>query len=203
MTVIFKLGGSLLNLVDLTSRIQAVTALRASQKCLIVSGGGPTADLVREWCCVHRLSDETAHWLAISSLDLNRQLLQNVLGWYSAGCRRDADSSWTKTSSPLMLRMTEFLQNEEATGSELIPHNWSVTSDSLAAWVTLRWPADELVLIKSVPVPRGLTALEASQQGLVDEFFPQIAGSINRILWCNLRSPNAAIDPWLAKSAET
>ena len=83
MTVVFKLGGSLLTLPDLPSRLRSVVGHRANKNCLVVVGGGTSADLVREWSHVFKLDEETAHWLAISSLDLNRQLLESLLSWKS------------------------------------------------------------------------------------------------------------------------
>ena len=175
MTVVFKLGGSLLNLPGLADKLRPVLAQRSDRECLIVPGGGTTTDVVREWSRVHSLGEETAHWLAVSSLELNRQFLQNIFGWNCVNSRTSALDFWGKELSPLLLDMSGFLRAEEAGDCVPVPHNWTVSSDSLAAWTAIRWPAEELVLLKSVPVPRGLTADEASCAGFVDSYFPQIA----------------------------
>ena len=203
MTVVFKLGGSLLNLPGLADKLRAVLAQRPRDECVIVPGGGPAADVVREWSCVHNLGEETAHWLAVSSLELNRQFLQKIMGLNCVSSRAGAKDVWAKDLSPVLLDMTGFLTAEEANVCVPLPHNWAVTSDSLAAWTAIRWPADELILLKSIPVPRGLTADEASRAGFVDAYFPNVARQQRCIHWCNLRASELNIKPWLVDSAES
>jgi hypothetical protein len=71
----------------------------------------------------------------------------------------------------------------------------------LAAWITTLWPADELVLLKSVPVPVRQTTLQASQNLNVDAYFPDAARLLKRISWCNVRETDPIIEPWLIDSA--
>ena len=200
MTVVFKLGGSLLTLPDLADRLCDAVAQRADKRCLVLTGGGATADVVRDWSRIHRLNDESAHWLAIASLDLNRSLLETLLNWPSVRTREEAHTHWIDERSPLQLDFNEFVTLEEANPGEPLPHNWDVTSDSLAAWTALRWPVDELVLLKSVSVPQGMTAQQASDELLVDPYFPLLANRLQRISWCNLRSPRIVIETWLTES---
>ncbi len=196
MIVIFKLGGSLLTLPGLADKLRVVLGLRSDQRCLILTGGGAAADAVREWSRIHQLDDETAHWLAIASMNLNREFLGRLLPETSVSDRDQARLLWANKSSPLLLDMARFATTEEASGQSL-PHNWNVTSDSLAAWAAIRWPAEELVMLKSVPIPTGLSADDASERELVDPYFPRLAPQIQRIFWCNLRAPNLLIERWL------
>jgi aspartokinase-like uncharacterized kinase len=77
----------------------------------------------------------------------------------------------------------------EASAAELtLPQSWAATSDSLAAWAALKWDADELWLVKSTDLPAGMSFAEASRRGLVDDFFPQLAGRMPAIVWHNLRA---------------
>jgi aspartokinase-like uncharacterized kinase len=202
MTVLFKLGGSLLTLPGLADKLRFVANRRSQKKRLILTGGGASADVVRDWSQVHQLNDETAHWLAISSLDLNRQLLERLLQWQSVSSREDAVRYWSEDGLPLFLDFSRFAKAEEANTGEPLPHNWDVTSDSLAAWTAIRWPSAELVLLKSVPAPLGLTAQEASDRSLVDPYFPQLAKQLERISWCDLRAPSIVIEPWLVDHAK-
>ncbi len=234
MTVVFKLGGSLLMLPGLVDRLRAAISQRSGEKCLIVMGGGTTADVVREWSRIHDLTAENAHWLAVASIDFNGQLLSRLLNWKSVHSRTMAREYWLTETDPLILEMSRFAAEEEAKDEsdrtrsmnplaekadpadvrvgdgcssigihsmpwkrERLPHNWDVTSDSLAAWTTIQWPADELVLLKSVPTPFGSTAQEASVQQLVDPHFPAVADQVLRIGWCNLRAPTVYIEHWL------
>lgn len=196
MTVVIKLGGSLLELDGLAARLQAVIDRLRGQRCLIVPGGGGMADRVRDWSRIHQLQDEMAHWLAIRCIDLNGQLVRDLLGCEVAHSRETAETLWNCGHSTLVLNMTQFLTSEEAVCREL-SHDWNVTSDSLAAWTAIRWPASELILLKSIPVPRGMSAHDASDQEWVDPYFPRLAGRIDRIQWCNLRSSDSDLEKWL------
>lgn len=197
MTVVFKFGGSVLTLDRLAVRLRTVLEMRAAQRRLIVTGGGAVADVVRQWSRLHHLDDDIAHWMAVSSLDLNRQLLQELLECNSVRSRAEADSIWDTDCSPLCLEMTPFLSYEETVVPDHLPHDWNVTSDSLAAWVAIRWAAEELVMVKSVPVPWELTAEEASTEGLVDAYFPRVAGQLQKISWCDLHASTPSIELWL------
>ena len=202
MTVVFKLGGSLLTLPGLADKLRSVVKQRPGKRCLILTGGGAAADVVRDWSRIHHIDEETAHWLAISSLDLNRRLLESLLPWPSVSTHDEANRIWTSESPPVHLDVTQFVRREEAIDSEHLPHNWNVTSDSLAAWTVIRWPADELILLKSVPSPGRLTADEAAEQSLVDNYFPKLATRIAQISWCDVRASQIAIEPWLKQDLD-
>ena len=112
MTVVFKLGGSLLTLPGLAEKLRTVFDQFSDKNRLIVIGGGASADVVREWSRIHRLSDNTAHWLAIASTDLNRQLLETLLSFRSVSDRDEAIRLWSKDSSPLLLDCHRFVRDE-------------------------------------------------------------------------------------------
>lgn len=196
MTAIFKIGGSLLSLPKLAENLRSLVESRSSERRLVIVGGGASADIVREWSQTHGIADEPAHWLALSSLDLNRLLIQELTRWRSVNSRSAAELYWSETNLPLLLNLNEFAQAEEAVTVQKLPHSWDVTSDSMAAWVAAQWPADELILVKSVNLPEHITAVEASRTGLVDIHFPLIADRVAKISWCNLRSSEVALKSW-------
>ena len=66
------------------------------------------------------------------------------------------------------------------------PHTWDVTSDSLAAWVTLRWPASRLILLKSTDCPIS-TSGNTDGNGAVDDYFSKLQPSLPQWEWINLR----------------
>jgi hypothetical protein len=65
----------------------------------------------------------------------------------------------------------------------------------VAACVAFSWPAETLVLVKSAALPPGAPA-SAAAAGLVDVHFPQVAGSIARLGWVNLRADRPTIETW-------
>lgn len=196
MTTVFKLGGSLLGLPDLVDRLRAVLARSADPRPLLIVGGGAAADLVRKWDQAHHLGDERAHWLALHAMYFNEALLLELLPEaHSAVDRSEAERSWELGQIPI-LRAVEFLRREEASEGSSLPHNWSVTSDSVAAWVARRLCADRLVLLKSVPAP-----VEGGARSLptgcldVDPYFHRVAAGLPNLVWINLRDPSPQLTP--------
>jgi len=52
-----------------------------------------------------------------------------------------------------------------------IAASWDVTSDSLAAWLAGVIEADELIVVKSAPIPEHLSLPDLQQQGILDAAF--------------------------------
>ena len=202
--VVYKLGGSLLSCVDLAARLRAVLQQRPDARSLIVVGGGAAADVVRDWSHIHVLPEEAAHWLAVRSLSLNRALVRHLLPESrEVSSRAAAESLWSETNRPLLLDVEACLQEAERRDRSPLPHCWNVTSDSIAAWLSARWDADELVLLKSTSLPAELTLDEATRLKLVDPHFRHLANETPRVSWCNLREDSANIVSWQTRFAVT
>ncbi len=190
---IYKVGGSLFGLPDLRDRLTRLLRNRPDERPLLVAGGGSAPDLVREWDRIHALGQETAHWLALDAMSLNERFLSRLL---PGGCvvrtRNEFEDAWSEGHIPI-LNAASFLRSGELSGGETLPHAWDVTSDSIAAFVAIHWPADRLVLLKSVPRP----AARVGRSDAVDAHFKVLAPRIARIDWCNLRDDKAVVAPWL------
>lgn len=194
---VIKLGGSGLESPDRVARIRRWIAGVEPRGCLLFPGGGTAADVVRNWHASLELSEETSHWLAIAALGLTARLWCDLLpDCQLVASRESAESAW-QAGQRAILDPEPFLHQEEGGLDDAPPHNWDVTSDSLAAWTALHWPANRLVLVKVPPVPRGQRLTAASQVGLVDPYFPGIAGRIPRADWVSLLSDSPEVVPWL------
>lgn len=197
-TTVYKVGGSLLTLPDLSERLRDLLDRRQERRPLLIVGGGTVADVVRGWDRLHGLGEERAHRLALTSLRLNEALLAELL---PRACivngRDEAADAWSDDRFPI-LSAENFLAREETSVApgERLPHTWDVTSDSIAAWVVLRWPADELILLKSVSLPGDHDALSSGTGGLVDRHFRQMALRLPRIGWVNFRSADGVVQRW-------
>ena len=175
---VLKVGGSLSHRPSTLRRLMVVLgALGRTRTLVVVPGGGPFADAVRRADRRFRLDDTAAHWMAILAMDQYAYLLAQLAP--AAACVRGsaevrarrlnvlAPSGWLRRADPL-------------------PHAWSVTSDSIAAWVARQLGARGLVLLKDVD-----GQLEAGRRrpprlrrrvgrrrlaGVVDGHFPRALG---------------------------
>ena len=151
LTVI-KLGGGLLARDGALDRIVAALATHAPPRTVIVPGGGPFADAVRAAERRHAGGDDAAHWMAILAMDQYAHLLTARL--QGAVLADSAAQVWAALDRGALPVLAPYRWLRE---SDPLPHSWSVTSDSIAAWIAARLAAPELVLVK--PVDGDLSAL--------------------------------------------
>jgi hypothetical protein len=127
--VVVKFGGSLMD-----EAVRIAPILRAVRRpLLIVPGGGPFAERVRELA----VDGDTAHWMAICGMEQYGLYLASV---GTIATRNDIAVSET----PAVLLPYAALRAEDP-----LPHSWTVTSDTIAAWVASRLRC-AIVLLKSV-----------------------------------------------------
>lgn len=134
---VLKIGGSLIGSSrDLVLRLFDLTAVGYS--FLIVPGGGPMADLVRDIFFKMHLSEEAAHWMAILAMEQYAYLLADGTG---AKLTQEI-----KMSAGLKILLPYRALRENDGG---LQHSWDYTSDSVAAIVAARLNAD---IIKATDV---------------------------------------------------
>jgi aspartokinase-like uncharacterized kinase len=173
---VIKVGGSLFDLPDLGVRLREWLAVQGTGEVLLVPGGGPAADVVREYDRLHALGEERAHWLALSALTLNARFLASLLpSAVVVPHVRALTAEWLQGKIPVLDPYAFARADEGHSGS--LPHRWTVTSDSLAARLTHVAGADELILLKSVALPAGIDWKEAGERGLVDTYFAEAVGN--------------------------
>ena len=140
--LVVKVGGSLYQRPTALRRLMIqLEDLAQTRTLVVVPGGGPFADAVRGADRRFGLDDTAAHWMAILAMDQYAHLLARlapaavlVRGPGEVRARRLnvlAPAVWLRRSDPL-------------------PHSWSVTSDSIAAWIARELKAGGLVLLKDV-----------------------------------------------------
>lgn len=143
LTVI-KIGGGLVAVPGALDRVcQVVQAAACDYRILVVPGGGPFAEAVRQFDRSFGLSPEAAHWMAILAMDQYAHVLSQrmpgallieepgaVFEPLKPGCVAVlAPSRWMRSADPL-------------------PHSWEVSSDSIAAVIAGALDAARLILIK-------------------------------------------------------
>lgn len=189
--VVVKLGGSLLALPDLAERVQTVLKLLDPHKVLIIVGGGAAADEIRqlEECC--GLTATQAHWDSIAAMTFNAEIVSRSCGRLPVVSNRiDAEMAWQHHEGAL-LNAAAFLRTEQATQCRSLPESWSVTSDSIAAFVSLHWPSEQLVFCKSCDLISP-DIDQICQDGLLDAWFPNLLTPLQQsdvqLRWLNLRA---------------
>ena len=191
-TVVMKIGGSLLGLPDLRARLERLPPLFGDARPLIVAGGGEAADIVRRWDRRHGLDRSQTHRLAIRSMRLNEALLAELIpDSRLVADRSAAAAAWQARRIPVLCA-EEFLRADEPRSEIPLPHSWDVTSDSIAAWVTIHWPADRLVLVKATALPT--EPHDAPPE--VDPYFQELTPRIPHVDWVNLRETEPSVQEW-------
>ncbi len=172
--IFYKLGGSLLTLPDLDSRLMvlfrqplpaplAVTADGPLARAVLV-GGGRTADVVREWDRHHRLGNQRSHDLAVAAMGLNARLVKSLLPAAEWATKRNSIARLRAGGRVAVLDPQAVLDEAERRATARLPRSWDVTSDSLAAFLATEWGAAALVLVKSKPRPAGKSLREAARR---------------------------------------
>lgn len=125
---VMKIGGSLID------QVPGITRALLSSPCpvLIIPGGGPFTNLVRT---LHA-PDNESHWMAVLGME--------QYGWYIASFGISTSSGLQVPGHPTVLLPYALMKKEDP-----LPHNWDITSDTIAAWVAYRLGLD-LVVLKSV-----------------------------------------------------
>ena len=157
---VVKLGGGLLAYPEhFDAAVSAIDAAARECRLLVVPGGGPFADAVREVDRRLRLSDDAAHWMAVLAMDQYAHLVAaRLAGGMLVADRHEIADAFEAGLVPV-LAPYRWLREADP-----LPHAWDVTSDSIAAWVAGASGARRLVLVK----PPGASGSEQ-----VDAYFPR------------------------------
>jgi aspartokinase-like uncharacterized kinase len=188
--VVVKVGGSLYDWAELGPRLRQFLETLRRESVVLVPGGGPFADVIRDLDRIHGLGDVAAHWLALQSQTSAAQFLaQLVPGARIIEALNPARNHWMR-GRVTILNMLRFARGDESRVDHL-PHTWAATSDSLAARVARIAGAARLILLKSATLPEGMDWNAAAASGYVDEFFPgAIAAAAFPVEAINLRRYN-------------
>ena len=186
---IVKVGGSLLDLVDLSDRVHAWLAAEQPAHHVLVAGGGALVDQVRQWDQQASLSVEAAHWMCVDLMTVTAHMLHDRLRDIplveddrllcqrlgERGCTIFGPAGWMRHSEPYLPGTT-------------LPRNWEVTSDSIAARLAITLAAHELVLLKSALHSGESDLAELSAGDYVDPWFSHLAENLPAMRFVDLRS---------------
>lgn len=191
MTRVIKVGGSLLHWPELPERLFLWLARQAPAANVLVAGGGELVEAIRRYDKRFQLGEERAHQLCLAAMRSTAQMLEHLLAQARSTF---AERALDHHKSLSVVDVNDYLETPLAAGRAHIrlPHTWEVTSDSIAAQLAEILCADELVLLKSAPLPQSCSTRDATEKGYVDTFFPQAAARANKIRCVNLRDEQFA-----------
>jgi 5-(aminomethyl)-3-furanmethanol phosphate kinase len=164
---IVKLGGSLALAPQLPAWLAAIEA--GAGRAVVVCGGGPFADSVRNAQKRMGFDDEAADAMALFAMEQYATAI--------AALNRSFVVAHSRTGICAALRVARvplWAPRRMLRAAPDIPASWDVTSDSLAAWLAGELGATRLLLIKRGRQPAGsLMAQVLSRDGIVDGAFPR------------------------------
>jgi dihydroneopterin aldolase len=164
LTVV-KLGGSYAFSPVLGDWLEMVA--RNAGHLVLVPGGGPFADAVREAQPQMGFDDAAAHHMALLAMEQYGRALMSLndalaLAPSLAAIRRLLSARKIPVWAPTGMVL----------GRADIPSSWDVTSDSLAAWLARKLRARRLLLIKQIDPPAdSIAADDLVRRGIVDRAF--------------------------------
>ena len=161
LDLVVKVGGGLLGHPDHLDRVlTAIADAARTRHLVVVPGGGPFADAVRDVDGRLGIGDAAAHSMAILGMDQYAHLLASRTPSGVVVSDRDEITAAHRERRVPILAPSRWLA-----AADPLPHTWEVTSDSIAAWVAGELRAPHLILVK----PPG-----AGGPDLVDAHFERV-----------------------------
>lgn len=172
--IVVKLGGSLCNSGKLKACLDKVEYLRQHSAIVVVPGGGVFADQVRKMQRQWQFSDQAAHGMAILAMQQMALLFNALKPQFKILQRVDAIRTQSKPHTA-SIWSPDVLELDKAG----IPPSWTVTSDSLSAWLAKTLVAQELILVKSVNIDVNFDVRKLVRDQVVDASFAEYSQQAN------------------------
>ncbi len=172
--LIVKFGGSSIASPDLRKWVQAIE--KTTRPLVIVPGGGPFANTVRQFQTRIGYGGEAAHRMALLAMEQFGHALVG-LGQKLVPARtlEAIESAQARGLVPV------WMPSDMILASERLDHGTTVTSDSVAAWLAGHLPGSPLCLIKQIDLPAGSSLQAISAAGVVDAAFVTFLDASTRV----------------------
>jgi aspartokinase-like uncharacterized kinase len=121
----------------------AVAEASRHHRIVVVPGGGPFADAVREFDRRVGLSPDAAHWMAMLAMDQFAHVLASRIPGALLVDEPGAISAAASAGGTAVLAPSRWMRS-----ADVLPHSWEVTSDSIAAFIAGALDAARLILVK-------------------------------------------------------
>jgi hypothetical protein len=153
-TILVKIGGKIIeNKNNLSSTIDQLKTLvfkkKILNKVIIITGGGSCANFIRFIDNKLDIGNDLAHWEAILSMDWNSLQLHSQFPKITLFSRFSEVFDFLKNNKKkrriILFQSFSFLYTED-----ILPHNWNVTSDSIAIYIASKLGLNKCFLIKNI-----------------------------------------------------
>ncbi|TVZ62091.1 aspartate/glutamate/uridylate kinase [Azospirillum brasilense] len=172
---VVKLGGSLWRAPELRRWLEILAAARRL-RVVIVPGGGPFADAVRDAQPALGFGDRAAHRMALLAMEQYGTALADLEPRLTPA-RSLADLRGQPT--PTVWMPLPLADNAD------VAESWDVTSDSLAVWLAGALGAACAVLVKSAALPDAVAPVtQLVSEGIVDPALPDRMARYGGAVWC-------------------
>jgi len=162
---IVKLGGSLYHTAELKSWLALLSEYSLHNSVVIVPGGGPFADMIRQAQTLHQFDDHHAHHMALLAMAQYGLLLHALIP--------TALIIHSPNEVPITPQLAIWLPDDQLLQVDALMQSWQVTSDSLALWFAQQIPQSKLSLIKCISADTGEIS-ELSSKGIIDQGFQSL-----------------------------
>lgn len=190
VNAVVKIGGSVIaspKALRIICREIAGLA-REGYKIVILPGGGALADAVRSLSMEYRAPDSLAHWMAIAAMGINGMLIAGLnKSFVSVTSVKDCMKALNDKRVPVFLAY-RLLKRDNP-----LPQSWSVTSDSIALYLSHALKAEHNILVKSfrgiysgpgrkkvISKIRASELIKRKYGDCVDEYLPELSVKYGR-----------------------
>jgi aspartokinase-like uncharacterized kinase len=188
-----KVGGSLLAHENAIEQLASWLKTQSHRKTLLIAGGGRLADEVRRLDERFQFDQQLGHWLAIRTMSMHGEVVAAKLALGPPLSRMEEVQDWLTAPASDQAKVLDpesWLRFEQPPqGAEPLPVGWSVTSDSIAAYIAQCIPVAEVTLLKSTlpSSEQSITCSTAAEMGFVDAHLPEVARGLTSLRAVNLR----------------
>jgi aspartokinase-like uncharacterized kinase len=168
--IVVKLGGSFAFSPHLRDWLAGLAT--CAGRVVVVPGGGPFADAVREAQPRMGFDHGAAHHMALLAMSQYGCALASLADGFAL-----VASSFAIEQAVLARRVPVWSPVPMALRSGDLPVSWEATADSVAAWLARRIRARRLLLVKqAAPVVDPVPVDDLVAGGVVDPMLPRIIG---------------------------
>ncbi len=161
--LVVKIGGSLFKSSRLARWVRALKTY--PHRLVVVCGGGPFSDAVRDNQKIMRFNDIAAHEMALLAMEQYAIALNNLFDLALASSVPEIQKLHDQGHIALWRPSLMTLE-----ACELNP-SWNTTSDSLSAWLADQLSASALILIKSLDIKTTNKISELIANEVIDRSF--------------------------------